>query len=188
LKNEILAVLVVALLVAVLVAASLGASYFTGVGSRQTITTTSFRNMTSTATVITTSVTTFTTSQNIAPPPWNDTEYLTSEYACHEQGIGGGIPCFSANLSIAYVFNCAQEAKSQAGCRAEVSFHAADTRLNYNLTIWYPLVNHNGEPTWANCEYTEIVGGYNIFGYNYAYCISVSQTSFIIAEQAGTYH
>jgi len=44
-------VLVVALLVAVLVAASLGAAYFTGAGNRQTVTTTSIRNTTSTATV-----------------------------------------------------------------------------------------------------------------------------------------
>jgi hypothetical protein len=61
-RQEILAVLVVALLVAVLVAASLGASYFTGAGGRQTVTTTSVRNMTSTATVATTLATTYTTT------------------------------------------------------------------------------------------------------------------------------
>jgi hypothetical protein len=54
------------------------------------------------------------------------------------------------------------------------------------LTINYPLLNQNGEPSWANCKYTEDVP-YNVLGYNYAYCISVSQASFIIAEQAGAY-
>jgi len=56
LKNEIVTLLVVALLAAVLVAASLGTDFFTGPGSRQTVTTTS------TATVITPSVTTYTTT------------------------------------------------------------------------------------------------------------------------------
>ena len=76
-KNEIIAVLVVALLVAVLVAASLGASYFSGAVGRQTVTTTStvtstlpgivtVENKTSTITTTLTS-TNFTTV--LAPSP-----------------------------------------------------------------------------------------------------------------------
>jgi hypothetical protein len=187
-KNEITAVLVVALLVAVLVAASLGASYFADAGNRQTVTTTSIRNMTSTVTVLATSVTTSvatSTTTLIIASPWNDTVYLmsiTPQFSCEQYGFP--IPCYSDNLSTVHVFNCAQGVPT--GCNAEVS-SASNPRFNFNLTIWYPLVNQSGEPTWANCEYIQMFRGQNIFGYNYAYCISVSQTSFIIAEQAGTY-
>jgi len=165
-KKEVLDVLVVALLVAVLVAASLGAAYFTG--TRQTVTMTVIQTNTSTITE---------TAQVVFTPPWNDTEYLTSRYSC------SGTPCFSSNLSLAYAFACAQQADTQSGCRVEVTIAP---QVNYNLTIWYPASSRNSEPAWANCEYTVNVP-FNVYGYTYAYCISVSQSSFIIAEQAGPY-
>ena len=117
------------------------------------------------------------------PPPYPRSEYLAPAWS----GAGGcgvssggrfsGAPCFSYNIDDAVIFDCAVAAATFAGCQTTV-VSPTDTTYNYNLTIWYPQYSASFPDT--NCELKPTFGSPSPI---YAWCISISQDSFIVAQQ-----
>ena len=159
-------------LILVLVIASAGAGFFVGNSNRQT--TTSTWTITTTSTVATTT-TSFITINPGGPPPYANPIYLGANagpgYSC------GPGPCFGGNITMGYVFNCATEAATPAGCTTTV-VTAYDPVWNYNMTIWYPAANDTNPLT--NCRLLPAPDYPNTLQ---AWCQAVGWNSFVIASQ-----
>jgi hypothetical protein len=117
------------------------------------------------------------------PPPYPRAEYLAPAWS----GSGGcgvsaggkfsGTPCFSLDIDEAVIFDCAVEAGTSSGCKTMV-ISPTNTTYNYNLTIWYP--EHNSSFPDTNCE---LLPTFVASPPIHAWCISISQDSFIVAQQ-----
>ncbi|HUI00670.1 MAG TPA: hypothetical protein VLX56_03460 [Nitrososphaerales archaeon] len=110
------------------------------------------------------------------PPPFPKAEYIVrpSNYGCTGDN---GETCFGNNIDDAVVFDCASSAARPSGCETLV-VNPLNSMLSYNITIWYPA--YNPPLPNANCEILPEFGGYNTP--ENAWCISISPTSFIVAE------
>ena len=110
------------------------------------------------------------------PPPFPRAQYIVHG----SSGSPGcnlliGETCFGRNIDDAVVFDCASSAATSAGCEVTVK-NPTNFLLDYNVTIWYPAFPPYSN---ANCE---ILPEYGYTSPAKAWCISVSQTSFIVAE------
>jgi len=116
------------------------------------------------------------------PPPFPDAQYLvpawTGSSGCSvtSNGVFAGGPCFGANIDDAVIFDCAARAATSSGCETTVA-SPANATYDYNVTIWYPDSNVTSSD--ANCEFLPSVGYSTPFQ---AWCASINQTSFVIAE------
>jgi len=113
--------------------------------------------------------------------PFNHTLYLTSSGACSVFGPNNtayAIPCSSGDFNQAYVFNCASAAASSSGCTTQIVSSLVPSN-RYNITVWYPYVNQSNEPSWAICMYN----AKGASGSQYAYCIPVGSTAFILSTE-----
>jgi hypothetical protein len=105
--------------------------------------------------------------------------YLTASGEC--SGPGGNEPCFSNNDP--YIFSCAGAASTPQGCTQKVTSTLVPA-ASYTINILYPFVNgttekiNQIEPSAVNCLWT-VQGG--VPGQGYAHCISLTQTSFVMA-------
>lgn len=114
------------------------------------------------------------------PPPFPRALYLV--------GVAIGAPgcrigyssgaCFGPNISDAVVFDCAVPAATSTGCNATVALPESPG-VGYPITIWYPDANATSPN--SNCEFLLPSSNYDqAFD---AWCISVSPTSFMIAQE-----
>jgi hypothetical protein len=103
-------------------------------------------------------------------------DYIASSQAggCSESinGTHSNVPCDTDMLSQALLFDCASQAASNSGCTLDV-FGIAP----YNITVWYPYYNGNGEPSEANCKY-QVAGEASTF---YGKCYLVNSTAFALS-------
>lgn len=136
---------------------------------RITTTRTTTLNLTNTVTVIRINQTGF---------PFDYPLYLSSSGFCTILGPNGtyDVPCFDGDFKQAYVFECASAAASSSGCTQQIT-SSLNSKARYNITVWYPYSAHSGEPGWANCMFYAAGEGSA-----YAYCISVSQTEFLVSQ------
>jgi len=114
------------------------------------------------------------------PPPFARALYLvglaSGTPGCRSSYSGGA--CFGPNIADAVVFDCAVAAATSTGCNATVGLPASPS-VEYPITIWYPDANATSPN--SNCEFLLPSSNY---GHPFdAWCISVSQTSFIIAQE-----
>ena len=117
------------------------------------------------------------------PPPFPRADYLAPAWS----GTGGcsvtvngtfaGAPCFDRDIDNAVIFNCTVSAATPSGCKTTV-VSPTNTAYNYDITIWYPRYNATVPNT--NCAFLPSLGYKQPF---YAWCISISPNSFIIAQQ-----
>jgi hypothetical protein len=140
--------------------------------STTTTVSTAVQNMTSTVTqIVSTTV------------PWYGLDFVSAEPGCAtEYGqVSYPSPCLSQ--SNPYVFGCAAEAATSQGCTQQI--HVTNTtNQSFNITVWYPYANYNGEQPWQNCKWTQpLPSPPGPTGPYYAYCISINSTSFIIGLQ-----
>jgi len=114
------------------------------------------------------------------PPPFPRALYLVGvsigASGCRS-GYSGGA-CFGPNISDAVVFDCAVAAATSTGCNDTVALPASPS-VEYPITIWYPDANATSPN--SNCEFLLPSSNYG-HPFN-AWCISVSQASFIIAQE-----
>jgi len=114
------------------------------------------------------------------PPPFPRALYLVGVAigapGCRSSYSGGA--CFGPNISDAVVFDCAVAAATSTGCNATVALPASPT-VEYPIAVWYP--DSNATSPNSNCEFLLPSSNY---GHPFdAWCISVSPTSFIIAQE-----
>jgi hypothetical protein len=137
---------------------------------------------TTTISVTVTSTQTVTVNQTItANFPFNYPEYLTASNTCgYTSGNGTSYPspCFTNVFSAIHLFDCDPASSTQSGC-TQVVVSSLDPKWNYTINIRHPYLNQMNEPSWANCVYT--VEG-TAFVSQYAYCISISPTAFILSQ------
>ena len=88
---------------------------------------------------------------------------------CAENGVP--TPCISDEFQSAIIFNCAAEAATSTGCVD----HLTSGVGNYTITIWYPYIDKPGEPSTANCWYSEE----EINDSSYGYCFMINSTAFV---------
>jgi hypothetical protein len=116
------------------------------------------------------------------PPPFPRSEYLAPAWnngsgcSVSENGVFAGAPCFTRNIDDAFVFDCASQAATAAGCKTTVV--SSDPAYNFDVTVWYPCKDPTG--TDANCCFLPSVGYDTPFN---DWCISVGSNSFIIASR-----
>jgi hypothetical protein len=116
------------------------------------------------------------------PPPFTRAQYLVPAFgsgggcSVTVNGTLAGAPCFGSNIESAVIFNCAASAATSSGCTTTV-ISPGYTAYNYNVTIWYP--DPNAPSPNSNCEFLPSLGYKAPFN---AWCISISQSSFIIAQ------
>jgi hypothetical protein len=119
------------------------------------------------------------------PPPFQSVQYLIPAWS----GSGGGCsttsngkfaggPCFGDDIDDAVVFSCVFAAELPSGCETTV-VSPANATYDYNVTVWYPDSNVTSAD--ANCEYLPSLG---FSAPQQGWCASISQDSFIIAEQS----
>jgi hypothetical protein len=132
--------------------------------------------------------------------PFADPGYITDSGGCAGSYSLNGTayvePCsFGGTVQDALVFNCLAAAALPSGCAAQITaspgwlFPPADNVgpgspvLNNTMTVWYPYVGHGAsEPSWANCMYAVAHGPGA--GTQYAFCVSLNSTSFIVSGPA----
>lgn len=121
------------------------------------------------------------------PPPFPSADYLGPAWTAggnhcvvSSNGAFSGAPCYVDNVDNATVFDCADSANTTSGCTTTV-VSPSNTQYNYNITIWYPRLNSSDPET--NCAFLPAVGYTQPL---YAWCITVGQNSFIIANQVQT--
>jgi len=116
------------------------------------------------------------------PPPFPVAQYLHPAFgggggcSVTVNGTLAGAPCFGRDIDNAVIFNCAAAAATPSGCTTTV-VSPGYTAYNYNLTIWYP--DANAPAPNSNCEFLPSLGYNTPFD---AWCISISQDSFIMAQ------
>jgi len=116
------------------------------------------------------------------PPPFPRSEYMcpawNSRGSCRvtANGVTVGALCPGKNIDEAFVFNCASQAATSAGCTTTVL--SSNTAYNFDVTVWYPCPNQTTSDT--NCCFLPAVG-YGSTPFN-AWCSSIGSDSFIIAE------
>ena len=105
--------------------------------------------------------------------------FLASSGSCQENG--NPVPCETSEFSGAFIFNCRGAASTSVGCTTRVeSWPGGSAPVNYyTITVWYPYVNHTGEPTGDNCMYS--VKGETPPASSYAYCFNVNSTAFAMS-------
>ena len=147
---------------------------------------------TTTSTMIATSITVMTatvTSTEILPinGSWI---YLTGSGIC--SGPEGNEPCFGAGIGVSpYIFNCLSAAGSPPGCTQQVI--TTPSSASYVINVRYPFANQTTReinqiaPSTVNCLWT-LQGDIPGPQYErYANCISISSSSFILADPAGPF-
>ncbi|HKW03948.1 MAG TPA: hypothetical protein VJN71_01495 [Nitrososphaerales archaeon] len=104
-------------------------------------------------------------------------DFLSSYGACDKNG--NAVPCTTEELTGAFIFNCASEAATSAGCAAQVASALAGSDLpsSYTITVWYPYSNQPAQPAGANCKYS-VMGD---TAPPYGYCYSVNSTAFVLS-------
>lgn len=117
------------------------------------------------------------------PPGYSYLNYLTASANCTNNGQPA--PCWGSDDPFGFqCINLLAGQASQWTCAEKVT-SAIEPIQSYNITITLPVIGQNGEPAWANCEWS--VPGISP-GQGYAYFIPVSSTagsvSFILADQA----
>jgi hypothetical protein len=113
------------------------------------------------------------------PPPFPRSEYLgpaDGSGFVMSNGVSAGAPTFTKDIDEAFVFNCASQASTPAGCTTTVT--GSDPGFNYGVTVWYPCKNQTRTDT--NCCFLPKVGYDTPFE---EWCISIGSNSFIIADQ-----
>jgi hypothetical protein len=116
------------------------------------------------------------------PPPFPRAQYLGPAWSgsggcsVSVNGTFAGGVCFQRDIGRAAVFDCAASAATPSGCRTTV-VSPTKPAYNFNVTIWYPDANVTSPS--ANCEFLPSLG-YN--RPSTAWCISISQSSFVIAQ------
>jgi len=108
--------------------------------------------------------------------------FLASGGACDENG--NPAPCWTSDFPGAFIFNCAAEAATPAGCTTQVSSgvgNAGSPLTNYTITVHYPDVGQPGEPASSNCMLS--VPG--ITTTPWAYCFMVNATAFAVSDGQG---
>jgi len=106
--------------------------------------------------------------------------FLSASSANGGCGVNGyPVPCVVTDFSDATIFNCARAAQTSAGCQFEGSSGISEPPTNYSIDVFYPGLNQTGEPSWANCFYTES-GQLIIFGY----CLKTNSTAFVFSNSA----
>jgi len=111
----------------------------------------------------------------------SSTEYvylLSAVGAC--KGPGGYAPCFGGNITQAEVFNCLTAATTPTGC-TQIVVNPSNASINYQITVWYPSVSQNNEPSWANCKY-QSTG--DLAQQSFARCVTTNSTAFVVTEPA----
>jgi hypothetical protein len=104
--------------------------------------------------------------------------FLAASGACTENG--SPVPCVTSEFSGAFIFDCAAEAATSAGCTTQVSSGVGDAGsplTHYTITVRYPYVGQAGEPAGDNCMF-------NVPGDTsppYAYCFMVNGTAFAMS-------
>ena len=122
------------------------------------------------------------------PPPFPRAEYLGPAWtdgsggcSVSSNGVFAGAPCFTRNIDDAFVFDCASNASTPAGCKTTVV--SSNPAYNFDVTVWYPCKDRTAAD--ANCCFLPSVGYEMPFD---DWCISVGANSFIIASQIETRH
>ena len=150
----------------------------------QTVTNQSNSTVTDTSTETKTSTRTETVANTTLP--WFGLIYMTAAPGCTVSAPGSAsypAPCFGPNSS-AYAFDCAVAAGTSQGCTQRVNIAGGSSPI-FNVTVWYPYTNYPGEQSSQNCKWTEpLPTPPGPEGPYYAYCITISSTSFFIAEPA----
>jgi hypothetical protein len=90
---------------------------------------------------------------------------------------GYPVPCIVTDFSDATIFNCASAAQTGAGCQFEGSSSVSQPPTNYTIDVFYSKLNQTGEPSWANCLFTE-KGEPVTFGY----CYNTNSTAFVFTD------
>jgi hypothetical protein len=132
--------------------------------------------------------------------PFKDPGYLMRSGGCSASYSSNGTayaePCsFGGMIQDALVFNCLAAAALPSGCAGQITglpgevFPPANNVgpgspvLNNTVTVLYPYVgNAANEPSWANCMYSVAHGP--SARTQYAFCVSLSSTSFIVSGPA----
>ena len=123
-----------------------------------------------------------TTEMRSVPVPWYGLVYLSanSGYTVSYGSMVYPTPCFGAT---GYVFECGAAAATSQGCTQEVYISGANE--NFNVTIWYPYLDHAGEQPGQNCQWSgSLPSPPGPDGPYYAYCIPVNSTSFLVSQPA----
>jgi hypothetical protein len=94
-------------------------------------------------------------------------------------------PCNGGSNADAIVFNCLAAAATPQGCTQRVNLTGSSGQY-FVITVWYPFVNYTLGYPGINCKYTvpSVPTPPGPYGPNYAYCITISPTAFIVTVEA----